>query len=366
MMTGYDILKSLYDISDTPHFLDELQNGYIKTILTHSESHKGVLTVLITSLVKKVEMPSQDIRLHKEEFEGGYSGRGYDTKFITPFMRNYFPRFAMAESGWLTRSLEQPHPFMRDFAGKIRNRSVKTAFLEIIHDVQVNLVNPKAYLISLLNGLKQLQDFSVDIPSTTTSQFTVSSILGLLESHFLYTYKTSGASRLPVLALYAVYQSLMLLPRYEKKVLVPLKNQTTADTKSHSIGDIEITNPDGQFFEAIEVNHEKLIDLDMVQIAFEKIKKLPISRYYLLTTKTPNTNQLAEIEEFCSKILSQHGCEMIVNGLMPTLKYYLRLLPSLSQFLDDYTAILQTEFSTGGIKSVHLQKWLSLISENHP
>jgi len=366
MTNGYDILKSLYDISDNSHFLDELQSGYIGTILTHAESHKGVLTVLITSLVKKIETPSQDIRLHKKEFEGGYSGRGYDTKFITPFMRDYFSRFVTAESGWLTRSLEQPYPYTLDFAGKIRNQSVKTAFLEIIHDVQVNFANPTSYLIHLLNGLKQLQDYSLDIPSVSTSQLTVQSILRLLESHFNYAYKTSGASRLPVLALYAVYQSLMALPRYEDKILASLKSQTTADTKSHSIGDIEIIDSNGTFFEALEIKHGKPIDLGMVQIAYEKIKKSSISRYYLLTTKTPNTTQAEKIDEFCSKVLSQNGCEIIVNGVMPTLKYYLRLLPQLSRFIDDYTSILRTEFASGGIKAVHLQRWLSLINENRP
>jgi len=103
-----------------------------------------------------------------------------------------------------------------------------------------------------------------------------------------------------------------------------------------------------------------------VQIAFEKIRNLTIERYYLLTTKSPNTEQPEEIQSFCLKILSEHGCEIIVNGVIPTLKYYLRLLPDVTTFLDNYTAILQTEFASGGIKSVHLEKWQSLIATNNP
>jgi DNA (cytosine-5)-methyltransferase 1 len=198
------------------------------------------------------------------------------------------------------------------------------------------------------------------------SQLTVQSVLRLLEAHFNHQYKTSGASRLPVLALYAVYQSLMVLPRYEDKILAPLKSQTTADTKSHSIGDIEIVDSDGQFFEALEIKHGKPIDFGMVQIAFDKIKNLPISRYYLLTTNTPNTTQAQEIETLCAKILIQHGCEIIVNGVMPTFKYYLRLLPNLSDFVNNYTSILQTEFASGAIKAVHIQKWDALLDENNP
>lgn len=365
-MNGYDILKFFYDSPETPD-LTEAQLAYVEVILSNAESHKGVLTVLITSLTKKVENPSQDIRLHKEEFEGGYSGRGYDTKYVTPFMRDYFPRFAMAESGWLTRSLEQPHPFTRDFAGKIRNGAVKTAFLEIIHDVQENNIPSQPYLRALLNGLKLLQNISVDIqPTSLTHYWTVQAVLNLLEVHFNHTYKTSGASRLPVLALYVIYQLLMNLPRYEDKQLLALKKQTTADTKSRSIGDIEILDVDGNFFEALEIKHGKSIDLGMVQIVFEKIKNLTIKRYYLLMTKFPNTAQPNEIAVFFDKVLSQHGCEIIVNGVIPTLKYYLRLLPNLDAFIEGYTAILQTEFASGSIKSAHLQKWQSLIHDKLP
>lgn len=189
-------------------------------------------------------------------------------------------------------------------------------------------------------------------------------VLNLLEAHFNHTYKTSGASRLPVLALYVIYQLLMDLPRYEDKQLLSLKKQTTSDTKSRSIGDIEILDVDGNFFEALEIKHGKPIDLGMIQIVFEKIKNLTIKRYYLLTTKIPNTVQPNEIAVFCDKVLSQHGCEIIVNGVIPTLKYYLRLLPNLDAFIEGYTTILQIEFASGSIKSVHLQKWQSLIHEN--
>ncbi|HRF99242.1 MAG TPA: hypothetical protein PLZ51_28715, partial [Aggregatilineales bacterium] len=214
-------------------------------------------------------------------------------------------------------------------------------------------------------GLKTLQETHFEVNPLQNSHITVQAVLALLEIHFNHQYKTSGASRLPVLALYSAYQILMALPRYEGKHLLSLKSQTTADTKSRSIGDIEIVNDEGNFFEALEIKLGKSIDLGMVQIAFDKIRDLPIERYYLLTTKSPNTEQAPEIQSFCLKVLSEHGCEIIVNGVIPTLKYYLRLLPDVATFLDNYTAILQIEFASGGIKSVHLEKWQSLISENN-
>ena len=50
-------------------------------------------------LVKKIDDPKQDIRYHKVELDNGFSGRTYDTKFITPVLkRNQLP--SMAESAY--------------------------------------------------------------------------------------------------------------------------------------------------------------------------------------------------------------------------------------------------------------------------
>jgi DNA (cytosine-5)-methyltransferase 1 len=47
---------------------------------------------------------------------GGFSGRRIDTQYITPTLKELgLP--AMAESGWLTRSLEQPYPYTLDYNG---------------------------------------------------------------------------------------------------------------------------------------------------------------------------------------------------------------------------------------------------------
>jgi DNA (cytosine-5)-methyltransferase 1 len=65
-----------------------------------SESAKAVITVILTSAVYKKLNPDQDIRNHQTSIPNGYSGRTFDSKFITPFLKSVkFP--AMAESGWL-------------------------------------------------------------------------------------------------------------------------------------------------------------------------------------------------------------------------------------------------------------------------
>ena len=115
--------------------LDKNITKHLREILKRSESSKAVLTVVITSLVYKIQNPEQDIRNHQTSIDNGYSGRTFDTKNITPFLKNVrFP--AMAESGWLTRSLEQKVPYDSNYSGAIRPDSLKTSFLKIIDFIQ--------------------------------------------------------------------------------------------------------------------------------------------------------------------------------------------------------------------------------------
>jgi DNA (cytosine-5)-methyltransferase 1 len=154
---------------DGKSFLERLrdeQRKWLTTIISKAESFRAIVTVLVTSLVKKIEDPKQDIRYHKNELKRGYSGRTFDTKFITPFFKKFFPRFAMKESGWLTRSIEQPYPFTLRFPGKIRNKDVKYSFLQILHDIEENKANSEDYLaavfILLLREIKKSDSLLLD------------------------------------------------------------------------------------------------------------------------------------------------------------------------------------------------------------
>ena len=89
---------------------------------------KGSFTVTFTSLTYKCLHPEQDVRLHQANMEGGYSGRTFDTKYVTPFLKSKRFYGAMKESGWLTRSLEQNIPYHKDFPGKISIKSKGSIF----------------------------------------------------------------------------------------------------------------------------------------------------------------------------------------------------------------------------------------------
>ncbi|MCW1372253.1 DNA cytosine methyltransferase, partial [Campylobacter jejuni] len=131
--------------------LIDYQLDNVKIVVEKEESSKAVFTVLVSSLTYKCLHSEQDVRMHKTELKNGYSGRGFDTKFVTPFLKQKQFLGAMKESGWLTRSLEQAHPFTLDFPGKIQSSRLKDAFLQILNDVEVNGANPLEYLLALFN-----------------------------------------------------------------------------------------------------------------------------------------------------------------------------------------------------------------------
>ncbi|MDQ7089227.1 MAG: hypothetical protein Q9M50_01065 [Methylococcales bacterium] len=93
--------------------LSDSTQANIRKISEKCFTQKGVYTVLITLSIYKILHPEQDIRNHQTQIKNGFSGRTIDTQFITPTLKELkLP--SMAESGWLTRSLEQPYPYTLD------------------------------------------------------------------------------------------------------------------------------------------------------------------------------------------------------------------------------------------------------------
>jgi DNA (cytosine-5)-methyltransferase 1 len=368
MTSPTDILKNAYQQAqhkqDTK--LNTTQQDWCQIIVANAETQKAVLAVVVTSLTKKIENPQQDIRQHKVELPNGYSGRSYDFNYVTPFLQEFFTRYAMAESGWLTRSLEQVHAFTLDFPGKIRNQTVKQTFLEILNDIEFNQADPLEYLVTIMALLLQYQaSQTIILPVFRNStEFTILDVVNLLEQHFFSSYTGAGASRLPVIAIYSLYILLIRHPRFTEKQLLPLKSHTTSDSKSDSLGDVEITDAEGNFFEVVEVKHGKPITSAMVRIAYEKLKSHRLNRFYLLTTHIPDTEDAVHIGELIKQIYQQHGCEIIVNGLINSIKYYLRLIDNTNEFVHLYTQNLVQDYEKGtDIKKVHVDKWLELLKE---
>jgi DNA (cytosine-5)-methyltransferase 1 len=338
--------------------LDTSIANQLLEILGRSESAKAVITVILTSAVYKRLNPDQDIRNHQTSIPKGYSGRTFDSKFITPFLKSVkFP--AMAESGWLTRSLEQKVPYDLNYSGAIRPDSLKSAFLQTIDFIQQGKDIDKL-LCFLLQGLI-IQRNAQQIDLAKPLNLPIATIIDLLSKHFDTKYSSEGASRLPVLALYAAYQCLINeTKRFEGKVLLPMESHTSADSRSGRIGDIDIIDEKERAFEAVEVKHGIPITAQLVKDAFEKFKTTQVNRYYLLSTANIDTSQADEINKEIERIKNIHGCHVIANGLTNSLKYYLRLLSDTSEFIENYVNLIEIDTA---LKFEHKTEWNKIISQ---
>ncbi|MEP6803525.1 MAG: hypothetical protein ABI892_03305 [Flavobacterium sp.] len=339
--------------------LQQNQKDLLDIVLKYSEQAKACLAVIMTSLTYKFFNPTQDIRKHQASISNGYAGRTYDQKNITPFLKSKkFPAM-QSGSGWLTRSFEQKMPFTKDFTGAISPKELKVVFLDVLDNVE-NGVNCLDYLNYLIQGLIiQRNKQTIDLAKPTT--LSISLILFLLEKHFSGSYKAEGASRLPVLAIYAAYECLINeTKRFENKQLLPLENHTSSDKSSGRIGDIDIINEKNREFESVEVKYGIPITLQLVQDAYAKFQTTPVDRYYILSTAESNKDEWAKIEIEVQSIKNIHGCQLIVNGIMPTLKYYLRLLTNTFEFIENYVNLLEDDTS---LKYEHKERWNKLISE---
>jgi len=334
-----------------------LQN--IQTIAQKSFNQKGVFTVLVTLSIYKIIHPKQDIRKHQTQIKGGFSGRSMDTKYITPTLKKLgLP--SMAESGWLTRSLEQPYPYNLDYEGKISNKAVKKAFLELVNDIEVNKVNPKYILVELFKLIIEIQKVDkIEItPLTNPEKLTINRTIELLDKQFSYDYKTSYGAKLPVLAFYAIYQLLINeISRYQKCQLKELGSHTASDKTSKSAGDIELFKGK-ELFEAIEIKLDKSIDANILRIAKEKIVKFNPQRYYILSNQ--GIVEKEAVYKIIEEVKQEHGCQIIVNGVLGTLKYYMRLIDNLEEFYQRYSDLISKDTE---LKTIHKQVWNELTKE---
>ena len=339
--------------------IDKSSREALDIILSNAESGKAALAVVITSLVKKVVFPKQDIRIHQSSMQGGYSGRGLDTRVITPFIRaNNFP-FMSAGSGWLTRSLEQGSPYTLDYKGSIKPQTLKTAFLTVLDNVQSGKLDPKKALEYLFAGMVAGRDKNASLRLAKPTGLSIETAVHYLDQHFMYKYTSSGASRLPVLAIYAAYMQMMKeVARYRGHILPPLLRHNAADKKTDAIGDIQVLDAEKRIVEAVEIKHLIEITPTIIDTAYKKFRTEPVRRYYLLTTSDANSHA-EENSKVAIDIQKKCGCQVIANGVEPTLKYYLRLLENPDTFIIAYAELLEKDQD---IKYEHREAWNKIVS----
>lgn len=355
-----EVYKKSFNVSDINN-IPKKTLIFLRNITDNLDRNKGVYTVLVTLMVHKLLEPKQDIRYFQDKMENGFSARTIDTKYITPTLKE-LGLLSMAESGWLTRSLEQPYPYTNDYKGEISGKGMKEAFLMVVDAFQKKKAITENLLRIILNSavlFKKTNRIAIKKMSGT-NEVMISAIVEILDKHFTEKYSTHGGSKLPVLAFYAIYKSLISeVGRYKDCQLAHLGSHTASDRTSKSAGDIQVMK-DSQVFEAIEVKLDKSVDINITRIAYEKIARFNPERYYILSYKGIFEEDHKEIDELILEIRKKHGCQLIVNGLLPTIKYYLRLISDPKIFFNEYIELVKNDSE---LKTIHKTKLKDLVRE---
>ena len=339
---------------------NEILVKFLKKLANKIEKHRGVYAVLITLCLYKIENPDQDIRYHKKDLENGFSGRTYDTKFVTPILKkNGLP--SMAESGWLTRSLEQQHPYNLKFPGKISGTEVKESFLNIINIFQKKPEYCRDILIYLINEGKKIKEknFIDIIKINKENSYTIQEIIVCLKLFIFKEYNASGGSKIPVICIYTLMELICgEVERYKDSVMKPLGFHTTSDKTSKSAGDIEIFKSN-KCYEAFEIKLEHAVNDHMIRIAYDKIKAFNPQRYFILTTANVDEKLYGE-NKLIKEVRKQHGCEIIVKNFFDVFEKYIILLKDLNLFTNLFT---QNILADKELKIIHKNYWKKILEE---
>jgi len=342
----------------------------IDLLIKNISENKSIVSALVTSLLKKIINPEQDIRLHRTDFNNGYSARSLDTEITTPFFKDKFPRYANKETSFLTLSTRERIKWTKKEGNalKIRNKALKESFLNVFENIEERKQDPNKYLVYIFARLIELTQKDNLAFKVISKQFdkigtlNINLILKMLKEHFSLKH----SSRLPVIAIYSIYEILILVfKRYQNKKLLPLQVHTSSD--KHGYGDIEVYDNKGQPFEIVEIKHKIPLDKKLIFDVIKKTEKTKIDRYYILTTYKSgfeSKEELEEVTKYTLQLKKQGGIDIIPNGIIPTLKYYLRFIDDYKLFIESYSNnLVKDAKNSTEVKPFHIRKWNNILEK---
>jgi len=302
------------------------------------ENQKGLFTVLITLGIHKILFPDQDIRKHQHSILEGFSGRTIDTKFITPTLRELnLP--SMRESGWLTRSLEQPHPYDKSYPGKIKTG--KENFLNLIHFIETQSVFAEEIILSILKSLNEIRKKNQIIlkPLASPEKLSLDKIYFGLETLVNKKYSSPGGSKIPVLICYSLLNIFCKeIERYKNCHVKNIGSHLSPDFRSKASGDIEIFKED-LLYESYEIKLDVEITSHIVNRVKDKIYEHNPERYFLLSSRiTKKEKDL--IHEKLKLIKKEHGCQLIIDNPLDLIRRYMRVINKLDYFVQNLGEII--------------------------
>lgn len=344
------LAKECYDIAENvvkegevttyaeQHFTSEDANAIYELGATKHAARGAALTF---GFYKCLHF-EQDIRYHKSDYENGFTARGFDTAYTVPFLQeNGLPY--NVETHWLSQSLSFVGPLTPAQQLKTVPKAAGPLLVKVANLIQEseNVDRVKEIVVYILVPMIEERNKG-KIALSKPKNLSIDNVMSLIHMHFSQKY-TKNAPRLPQVAIYAIYQCLMAdVERYSSFELKPLEKMKTANRKSGSVGDIDLCL-DGRPIEAVEIKFEIPPSAAIVSEAIQKVKSESVQRYFILSTKPPIEDDLETIQKLKENFLKSNGCEIIVNGVYDTLKYYLRLLKTTNDFINNYTDLISID-----------------------
>ena len=348
------VLKDCYDVSEAALATGDLEaqkavlgEDHFQVTLQLSKVKHAARGIALTLAAYKAIEPGQDIRLHKSEHEGGFSARSIDNTGTIPFLQAN-SLYYNVETHWLSQTFSFAGPYLPDLVLRTQPKTAGPLMLKVVNAIQA-AADPVAFaravvqviLVALIDDRNRGK-----VPLEKPQNLSIDQTISLLKAHFMNGYE-KNSPRLPQVAIYAIYQCIMpTMDRYKELRLMPLERMKAANRKSGSVGDVDVNKGD-QPFEAVEIKFQIGISREHVAEAIQKIKTASVQRYLILSTSGIADGEADEIAKLADGFRRSNGCEIIVNGVLDTIKYYLRLIDSPSSFINRYTAIVEDDPDLG-------------------
>lgn len=303
--------------------------------------------VAVTLCAYKVATPAQDIRRHKVDQPGGFAARSFDTSGTVPFLASKSLNYNV-ETHWLSQTFSFAGPYERSLLLKTTPKEAGKLLIELANGIE-EAAQPaecaKAVLELLFVGLIEERNKG-KVALERPKSLTIDDVVGLLHEHFRQHYE-KNTPRLPQLAIYAIYKCIIgSMERYRDLTLGPLERMKAANRKSGSVGDIDVNRSD-QPVEAVEVKFNVPITRVHVGEAIQKIRTKSVERYFILSTAGIQDGEGDECHRLQLEFKRSNGCEIIVNGVLDTVRYYLRLIRSTNDFVYEYAGLVESDQELG-------------------
>ncbi len=285
-----------------------------------SEVGRAIVGLTILQLTVKSILPEQSIRLHKGgsgtrdfSWTEGIPMRNLDTNYITPVLRK-FDLLKINKFGFMmTRTLAENYPYSKLYKAGIRG--ARKEWLEITDEVEreeLDCLNALKQMLVFLNNkseafellaTKTFKTLDIFIKHNPSFEDCIIAITNFIDNS---TY----SARVFEVSLHAFFQVLA----EEKKLegfLKPLSQMRSANKKHGNIGDIEITESEGNMdiIEAWDAKFGKTYLREELEELNDKLAFHPQTTIAgFITDQKPNLK--AEINARMQEIEEIHGTEI--------------------------------------------------------